>query len=141
MADDTTSYWAIVELMGHRRLAGRLTEVTLAGAGFLRIDIPGADPEKWAATQFISPSSGSIYAITPVSEEVARVAARREQPQPVHAWELPRLEHQPTPSGPFCAELIIGEEDEFDAPGRQCGQPAEWNDGDYRCAQHVAARR
>jgi len=33
--------WAILELMGHRRLAGRLTEALVAGAAFIRIDVPG----------------------------------------------------------------------------------------------------
>lgn len=32
--------WAILELMGHRRLAGYVREITLAGAGMLRIDVP-----------------------------------------------------------------------------------------------------
>jgi hypothetical protein len=32
--------WAIVELMGHRRLAGWVQEVELAGAPMLRLDVP-----------------------------------------------------------------------------------------------------
>lgn len=32
--------WAILELMGHRRLGGYLTEQEIAGAAFIRIDIP-----------------------------------------------------------------------------------------------------
>lgn len=32
--------WAVLELMGHRRLAGFVREVTIAGAGLLRIDVP-----------------------------------------------------------------------------------------------------
>jgi hypothetical protein len=34
------SGWAIIELMGHRRLAGWLSEEEVAGAAFLRIDVP-----------------------------------------------------------------------------------------------------
>ena len=33
--------WAILELMGHRRLGGLVTEQEIAGAAFLRIDVPG----------------------------------------------------------------------------------------------------
>ena len=33
--------WAILELMGHRRLGGYVSETTLAGGAFLRIDVPG----------------------------------------------------------------------------------------------------
>lgn len=32
--------WAILELLGHRRLAGRVSEVTLAGTTMLRLDVP-----------------------------------------------------------------------------------------------------
>jgi hypothetical protein len=34
--------WCVVELLGHRRLAGYVQEVQLAGTGFLRLDIPPA---------------------------------------------------------------------------------------------------
>jgi hypothetical protein len=82
--------WAIVELMGHRRLAGYLTEVQIAGHGFLRLDVPPAlaadDDSDGGATQFYAPAS--VYAITPTTEEVVR--AVRVAPEPVHTWELPR---------------------------------------------------
>lgn len=32
--------WTILELMGHRRLSGYVTEVEVAGAGMLRLDVP-----------------------------------------------------------------------------------------------------
>lgn len=32
--------WAIIELMGHRRLAGYVQEVEVAGQGMLRLDVP-----------------------------------------------------------------------------------------------------
>jgi hypothetical protein len=78
--------WAILELMGHRRLGGRVREVQIGGAGFLRIDVPGDGAEVYV-TQFYPPSS--VYAITPVSEEVARLVARNNRPQPIQRWELP----------------------------------------------------
>lgn len=85
MADDAFAEWCIVELLGHRRLAGYIREVQLAGAGFLRLDIPesGIDP---ARTQYISP--GSVYALHPVGEATARAAAASWRPEPVHRWEL-----------------------------------------------------
>jgi hypothetical protein len=78
--------WAIVEMMGHRRLAGLVQEVQLAGAGFLRLDIPAAgdDPGR---TQYLSP--GSVYALHPVDEATARQAAAAWRPAPVQRWELP----------------------------------------------------
>lgn len=80
--------WAIVELMGHRRLAGKLTEQTIAGFGFLRLDIPG-DDDKPPATQIFAPSS--VYAITPCTEETARLTATVSRVEPVSRWDIPRL--------------------------------------------------
>lgn len=76
--------WGILEIMGHRRLAGMITEVEIAGAPMLRIDVPSDPP----ATQFYSASS--IYALTPTSEDTARHIARSmSKVEPVKVWELP----------------------------------------------------
>jgi len=80
--------WCLLELMGHRKLAGFVREATIAGGSFVRIDIPGREGPAVVATQFYSP--GSIYAITPVTEDIARRFAERQQPEPVAEWELPR---------------------------------------------------
>jgi hypothetical protein len=85
-ADETLEGWCIVELLGHRRLAGHVREVQLAGAGFLRLDIPPAGTDA-GRTQYIAP--GSVYALHPVTEDTARAAASAWRPQPVHRWELP----------------------------------------------------
>lgn len=78
--------WAILELMGHRRLAGYLQEAQLGGASFIRIDVPGSDGEGNVATQMYSPAA--VYCITPTTEAIARKAATSSQPAPVTAWEL-----------------------------------------------------
>lgn len=83
--DATFEGWCILELMGHRRLAGMVQEVEIAGAGFLRIDIP-ATPRTGAATQFYPPSS--VYALTPTSEEIVRRVAAHEAYEPVSRWEV-----------------------------------------------------
>ena len=41
MSEEAFEGWAILELMGHRRLAGYLREQTVSGASFLRLDVPG----------------------------------------------------------------------------------------------------
>lgn len=81
--------WAVLELMGHRRLAGWLTECELAGKGFLRLDIPGDQP----ATQLYNPAS--VYAITPTTEDIARAVAADCRPAPVQLWELERAQPGP----------------------------------------------
>lgn len=78
--------WAILELMGHRRLGGIVTEVEVAGAAMLRIDVPGEGDAPYAP-QLYSPSA--LYCLTPTTEEAARAVARHNRPQPVQRWELP----------------------------------------------------
>lgn len=75
--------WAIVECMGHKRLAGHVRETVIAGAGMLRVDVPSEPP----ATQYVSPAS--IYALTPCTEDIARRMAKQCAPEPVKRWELP----------------------------------------------------
>ena len=71
--------------MGHRRLAGLVSRVEVAGFGMLRLDVPGRD-EGTVATQYYSPSS--LYCLTPTTEEVARGFATRNRPAPVARFEL-----------------------------------------------------
>lgn len=74
--------WCVIEMLGHRRLAGHVTEAQISGASFLRVDIPG-EPQ---VTQYIAP--GSVYAIHPTTEEIVRSVAARFRPAPVQRWEL-----------------------------------------------------
>lgn len=80
---ETFAGWVILELMGHRRLAGHVTEVEFAGGKFLRIDVPTDPP----ATQLYNPSA--VYCLTPASEETARAVATVSRIAPVSRWELP----------------------------------------------------
>lgn len=88
----TLDMWVILELMGHQRMAGRLREVTVAGHGFLRIDVPDTGVLK-GYTRMVAPSS--VYAINPTTEDLARRAAAAFQPKPVQEWELPKALPEP----------------------------------------------
>jgi hypothetical protein len=83
--DDTCTGWVILELMGHRVLAGWLSEQTIAGVAFLRIDVP-TDGDVPEGTQIYAPSA--VYCITPTTEDTARRMARGRRPAPVARWEL-----------------------------------------------------
>ena len=90
MSDETKPFecWAIIELFGHTKLAGRVTEQVIAGAGFLRIDVPRGDS---FVTKLQSPKS--VYGMTPCTEEIARAVAKTlygvEPIVPVGAPALP----------------------------------------------------
>lgn len=85
MSDEKVELWCIVELLGHVRLAGRLTEEERFGSKMGRLDIP---TEEGFVTQWFG--GGSVYRITAVTEQVARDAAKRSSPAPVNQWDYPR---------------------------------------------------
>lgn len=80
--------WAKVELMGHNVIVGRVSEATLAGGAFLRVDVPAIGDQQ-AFTKYISPAA--IYAISPISEAVARALVERYRPEPVSRFEMPQI--------------------------------------------------
>lgn len=84
MEETSFEQWCIVELMGHKRLAARVTERNIAGKGFLQLDIP--DGQGGFATSLYSPDS--VYGLHPVEEKVARTVAAQAQSTPVHRHEL-----------------------------------------------------
>ncbi len=79
--------WGLLELFGHQRLAGRLTEQTIGGVHFVRIDVPASgDVQEY--TRFFT--QGAIYGMTITTEEVARKLADGMRARPISAWDLPR---------------------------------------------------
>ncbi len=83
--NDNFGVWGILELMGHVKMAGFITQEELFGTKMGRIDIPAGDGEE-AITQYFGGSS--VYRLTPVSEATARAFAMRNRPRPVHLYEL-----------------------------------------------------
>lgn len=141
--------WCVLELLGHRRLAGRVTEEERFGVKLGRIDVPIAGtackpckgsgrvpdvPEVSNPDHIVCNAcdghgeigqgfttvyfgGSSVYALTPTTEEAARAVARRNQPEPVHQWELPKPEVKPVGGGPldFDPEGYESDRDDDDA--------------------------
>ena len=78
--------WCILEIMGHQRYAGRVTEHTIAGASFLRIDIPAVEDQASFTKLF---SASSVYAITPTTQELATALASKLKNTPISVYDLP----------------------------------------------------
>jgi hypothetical protein len=86
--DGEFDQWAIVELFGHQVIAGRVSEQTIGGSTFVRVDVPGVENGSIGFTRFYG--QGAIYSITPVSEQAARLAAKRCAPRPITIY-IPEL--------------------------------------------------
>lgn len=76
--------WAVVELMGHTRLGGLISEHQFGGAAMIRLDVP---TETGFTTQLLS--GASIFRITFCDEITARAAAP-DCPPPIYEYELTR---------------------------------------------------
>lgn len=79
--------WCFLELMGHFKTAGIVTEVELFGTKLGRIDIPQKDDS--FVTQYFG--GQAVYRCTPTTEEIARVLALANQADPVHPWTMQHL--------------------------------------------------
>lgn len=76
---------AVVELFGHQRMAGTVTEQTIGGGSFIRIDVPETDQQP-AFSRLVNPSA--IYAINPVTPEVMMEMAKKIQNKPIESWDI-----------------------------------------------------
>lgn len=85
MATEKFEAWAIVELFGHQRVAGQISDFVLGGETFVRVDIPQAGEKPFYTRLF---GKGAIYCINLVDEKAARLAAEHMVSKPTHAWEL-----------------------------------------------------
>lgn len=77
--------FAIVELFGHQKLAGKVAEQSIGAATFIRIDVPETKTQP-AYTRLVNPSA--IYAINPTTEEVANLKAQQLESKPIEAWDI-----------------------------------------------------
>ena len=78
---------AIVEIMGHQTFAGYVSEQVVGGGAMVRVDVPAVGDEPAFTKLF---GVASIYCITPVSEDVAFLAAKRTHSAPVSVY-MPEL--------------------------------------------------
>lgn len=80
MEPDDGWEWAVVEVMGHRRHAGRTREVERFGAKMIRVDIPTkGDPDAHGWTTHFYPGS-ALFSFTPCTREAALKANKPYEP-------------------------------------------------------------
>lgn len=82
---------AVVELFGHSRMAGKVTEQTIGSASFVRIDVPETRTQP-KFTRLVNPSA--IYAINPVTEEVMLQMAEAITSRPIDSWDIRTMQEK-----------------------------------------------
>ena len=83
MDTQESGQWAIVEIMGHKVVAGYITQAVQFGLPMLRIDVPATSIWPAFTRDY---GAQAIYAITYVSEEVARMTAEASKVNPVAVY-------------------------------------------------------
>src|SRR5687768_7952526 len=110
---DRFDSWAIVELFGHKKIAGRVTEQVIGGGAFVRVDVP-ASKHYAAYTKLLG--NGAIYAITPVDEAIARKALEYINADPIPVYIPP--------------DRQLGTGDQHDATASVATDGREYDDDD-----------
>lgn len=77
--------FALVELFGHQRMAGKVTEQTIGNSAFIRIDVPETKSQP-AFSRLLNPSA--IYAINPITEEAMTELADNLEKAPIQPWDI-----------------------------------------------------
>lgn len=80
--------YAVIELMGHQRMIGRYSEITIAGKGFLRVALLDKDGNV-IRTRDINPDS--VYAINPISKETCLLECGRMQQEVAVPYDLEQI--------------------------------------------------
>jgi len=91
MSEGNTKFeqWALVELMGHQRIAGLVSECSIGGAAMLRVDVPHLTGIGFAFTRFYA--AAAVYCISPTDKQIAVGLAAKCSARPVNIYDLARL--------------------------------------------------
>ncbi len=94
---ETFQEWSLVELFGHSRIVGHVTEQSLAGVGMIRVEVPASNGNP-AFTRFFHPNA--IYSLSPIGETEARalLISPHYRNEPVKRYELPQIADATTPT-------------------------------------------
>jgi len=79
--------WAILELLGHLKYAGKVDEVEVAGSKMIRITVPAIEANGGLPEFQKIFGTSSVYAMTPVSEAYAKETAEQLRKHPIEGYE------------------------------------------------------
>lgn len=74
--------WCMLELFGHQQIAGYVTEATIGGCSFLRVDVPQRADQGDGVMYTRLFGNGAIYAVNITTEAEVRAAVERFHPKP-----------------------------------------------------------
>jgi len=109
--DEVLDFWAFVEVMGHSKIAGRLTTRKLGVSVMLQVDVLKPDGSGPAYSKLYSPSS--IFSITPVDRDYCARWSKQAQD-----YDFKPVPYLAPPSTPL--QIEDGEDPDDHPPGCAC---------------------
>jgi hypothetical protein len=101
--------WMLIEIMGHKKLAGLVTEEERFDTVMLRIDIPTHIDFEEKATHYITQyyHHNAIFSATPINQTDALALAGIYRPNPFTKFDLHKEENVNLPfQCPHCEKMI-----------------------------------
>nr|WP_320022063.1 hypothetical protein [uncultured Draconibacterium sp.] len=80
----------VVELFGHQKIAGTISEHGIGSSTFVRIDVPETKSQP-KFTRFVNPSA--VYAINPTDKETMLYMVENIAAKPIDSWDIQEM-HQ-----------------------------------------------
>lgn len=78
----------VVELFGHQKIAGYVSEHNVAGAPFIRVDVPETDTAP-AFSRMFHPNA--VYCFNPCDDETMIAMVDRLEVRPIEPFEIRKL--------------------------------------------------
>lgn len=107
--------WAICEIMGHQRIAGKVSEVMRYGVPMLQVEVPQLEGYPAFTRRYVG---GAIFSETQVPKDVALAFVKREAPFLNNPLALPPIRTSP----PEDAEEVGPDGDAERELCGECGQ-------------------
>ena len=87
LAQEKFESFAIVEIMGHTKIAGMATTMQFGNTVMLRVDVPETSKQPAFSKMY---GMSSIFSISPVDEATAIAHAEALEVKPIMVWEVER---------------------------------------------------
>jgi len=115
--EDKFESWAVIELMGHQKISGKVTEHKFGNQSMLRVDVPAVNGRD-GVTKIIAVNA--VYAINPVSEQMATEYAAVIKAAPLQSWDIASIFEQRiqelVSKGQLIKPELVEQVDEYERP-------------------------
>ncbi|WP_373649034.1 hypothetical protein [Schlesneria sp. DSM 10557] len=115
---ETKEMYAVVDLFGHTKIAGQISDYALGGESFVRIDVPAVGDAPAHTRLF---GKGAIYSISFVGREAAEAVARNLRLKPIEVYDFDHETRSRLAAVPAITQQSIHDQDDDDFDDGETG--------------------